>query len=74
MFLFSGIFRNSRLQYKTLNERFKDNYNLQINIKTLADEGIIFYSSNLNQQDDPDFVAVYVLDGKVSERFVHLTL
>lgn len=31
----------------------------------MADEGIIFYSSNLNQQDDPDFVAVYVFDGKV---------
>ncbi|EFN79905.1 laminin subunit alpha [Harpegnathos saltator] len=64
-----GIFRNSRLQYKMLNERFKDSYNFQINIKTLANDGIIFYSSNLNQQNDPDFVAVYVLDGEVHYKF-----
>ncbi|XP_014485447.1 PREDICTED: laminin subunit alpha isoform X2 [Dinoponera quadriceps] len=64
-----GIFRNSRLQYKTLNERFKDNYNFRINIKTVTNDGIIFYSSNLNQQDDPDFVAAYMLDGKVHYKF-----
>lgn len=44
--------------------RYKDDYDFQIDIKTMADDGIIFYTSDLNKQD---LIAVYVLDGKVNK-------
>jgi len=66
MTLFLGTARNSRLEYRTLNGRYKDDYDFQIDIKTMADDGIIFYASDLNKQD---LIAVYILDGKVRKYF-----
>jgi len=60
--LFLGIARNSRLEYRTLKGRYKDDYDFQINIQTMADDGIIFYASDFNRQD---LIAVYIMDGKV---------
>ncbi|EGI60824.1 PREDICTED: laminin subunit alpha [Acromyrmex echinatior] len=61
-----GTARNSRLEYRSLNGRYKDDYDFQIDIKTMADDGIIFYTSDLSKQD---LIAVYVLGGKVHYKF-----
>lgn len=63
---FLGTARNSRLEYRTLKGRYKDDYDFQIDIKTMADDGIIFYTSDLNKQD---LIAVYMLGGKVKNYF-----
>ncbi|XP_070151389.1 laminin subunit alpha [Polyergus mexicanus] len=57
-----GVAKNSRLEYRTLKGRYKDDYDFQMDIKTTADNGIIFYASGLN---NANLIAVYVLDGKV---------
>ncbi|XP_033329969.2 laminin subunit alpha [Megalopta genalis] len=61
-----GTARNSRLEYRSLNGRYKDNYDIQIDVKTIAEEGIIFYASDLN---DRNLIAVYVSDGKIHYKF-----
>lgn len=61
-----GTVRNSRLEYRSLRGRYKDDYNFQIDVKTLADDGIIFYAAKL---DSPDVIAVYLDDGKVNYKF-----
>jgi hypothetical protein len=67
--LLLGIARNSRLEYKTLKGRYKDDYDFQINIQTTSDNGIIFYASDFNRQD---LIAVYIIDGKVKQSFIYL--
>lgn len=62
---FSGTARNSRLEYRSLNGRYKNDYDFQIAIKTMADEGIIFYTSDLTNQN---LIAVYINEGKVKCR------
>jgi len=59
-----GTAKNSRLEYRTLNGRYKDDYDFQIDIKTTADEGIIFYTSDLNRKA---LIALYVSEGKVKK-------
>lgn len=57
-----GVAKNSRLEYRTLKGRYKDDYDFQIDIKTTAENGIIFYASGLN---NANLIAVYVQNGKV---------
>ena len=64
----AGTARNSRLEYRSLNGRYKNDYDFQIGIKTMADEGIIFYTSDLTNQN---LIAVYVSDGKVKYEISH---
>lgn len=61
-----GTARSSRLEYRSLNGRYKDDYDFQIVVKTEADEGIIFYTSDLVNQN---LIAVYISDGKVRRTF-----
>ncbi|XP_008557031.1 laminin subunit alpha [Microplitis demolitor] len=61
-----GTARNSRLEYGSLNGRYKDDYDLQIDLKTAADEGIIFYSSAITKNH---FIAVYIQGGRVHYSF-----
>lgn len=61
-----GTTRNSRLEYRTLNGRYKDDYDFQISIKTMANDGIIFYAADINKQD---LITVYMLDGKIHYKF-----
>lgn len=61
-----GTVRYSRLEYRTLRGRYKHDYDFQIDFKTLADDGIIFYSGDLNKQD---LIAVYVQDGRINYKF-----
>lgn len=61
-----GTARNSRLEYRTVKGRYKDDYDFQIDIQTAEDEGIIFYTSDLNKQD---LIAVYVLNGTIHYKF-----
>jgi len=63
---FLGVAKNSRLEYRTLKGRYKDDYDFQIDIKTIAENGIIFYASGLN---NANLIAVYVLKGKVTKYF-----
>lgn len=60
--IFPGTQENSRFEYNSLG-RYKDDYDFQIDIKTLAKEGIIFYSSDLNKRD---LIALYIKNGLVS--------
>ena len=61
-----GTARHSRLEYRSLGGRYKNDYDFQIDIKTLADEGIVFYSSDSTKQD---LIAVYIKDGRVNYKF-----
>ncbi|KAK0176557.1 hypothetical protein PV328_000678 [Microctonus aethiopoides] len=61
-----GTARHSRLEYKSLGGRYKHDYDFQIDIKTLSDSGIIFYSSDLNRQN---YIGVYIRDGRVHYTF-----
>ncbi|OAD58422.1 Laminin subunit alpha [Eufriesea mexicana] len=61
-----GTAINSRLEYRSLNGRYKDDYDFQIDVKTMADDGIIFYTSDLSNQN---LIAVYIKDGKVHYKF-----
>lgn len=63
---FLGVAKNSRLEYRTLKGRHKDDYDFQIDIKTTAENGIIFYASGLN---NGNLIAVYMLKGKVTKYF-----
>lgn len=58
----SGTAKGSRLEYSSLNGRYRDDYDFQIDLKTGTDEGIIFYASD---PYDQNLIAVYVMDGKV---------
>ncbi|XP_011495348.1 PREDICTED: laminin subunit alpha [Ceratosolen solmsi marchali] len=57
-----GTQENSRFEYNTLNGRYKDDYDFQIDIKTFANEGVVFYSSDLNRRD---LIALYIKNGLV---------
>lgn len=61
-----GTARHSRLEYRSLNGRYKHDYDFQIDLKTLIDEGIVFYSSDISLQN---FIAVYVQGGRVHYTF-----
>ncbi|KZC04676.1 Laminin subunit alpha, partial [Dufourea novaeangliae] len=61
-----GTAKNSRLEYRSLNGRYKNDYDFQIDVKTMADEGIIFYTSD---PDNQNLIAVYVSDGKLHYKF-----
>lgn len=61
-----GTARNSRLEYRSLNGRYKNDYDFQIDVKTMAEDGIIFYTSDLNNQN---LIAVYVNNGKLHYKF-----
>ncbi|CAL7933589.1 unnamed protein product [Xylocopa violacea] len=61
-----GTARNSRLEYRSLNGRYKNDYDFQISVRTMANEGIIFYTSD---QADQNLIAVYISDGKVHYTF-----
>ncbi|XP_017881365.1 laminin subunit alpha [Ceratina calcarata] len=61
-----GTKSNSRLEYKTVNGRYRNNYDFQIDIKTTAEKGIIFYTTDLANQS---LIAVYVNDGKLHYKF-----
>ncbi|KAH0550044.1 laminin subunit alpha [Cotesia glomerata] len=61
-----GTARYSRLEYGSLNGRYKNDYDLQIDLKTAADEGVIFYSSALTKNH---FIAVYIQGGRVHYSF-----
>ncbi|XP_066588247.1 laminin subunit alpha [Prorops nasuta] len=61
-----GTVRNSRLEYRSLTGTYKNKYDFQIDIKTLADEGIIFYGTDLTRLD---LIAVYVLEGRIHYKF-----
>lgn len=58
-----GTAPNSRYEYGTLNGRTRDDYDFQIDIKTIAEEGIVFYSTDLSKQE---LIALYIKDGLVS--------
>lgn len=49
-----------------MNGRYKDDYDFQIDIKTKAEDGIIFYTSDLNKKA---LIALYVSEGKVRKPF-----
>ncbi|XP_054012773.1 laminin subunit alpha [Hylaeus anthracinus] len=61
-----GTARNSRLEYRSLNGRYKNDYDFQIDVKTMAEDGIIFYTSDLDNQS---LIAVYVSGGKLHYKF-----
>ncbi|XP_047345121.1 laminin subunit alpha isoform X1 [Vespa velutina] len=61
-----GTTNNSRLEYRSLNGRYRDYYDFQINIKTMSDNGIVFFASDLSKQD---VIALYILDGKIHHKF-----
>ncbi|XP_015602424.1 laminin subunit alpha [Cephus cinctus] len=61
-----GTAKHSRLEYRTFNGRYKNQYDFQIDIKTMADDGIIFYSSDFTKQD---LIALYIEDGRVNYKF-----
>lgn len=60
----TGTQENSRFEFSSLNGRYKDEYDLQIDIQTLNAEGIVFYSSDLSKRD---LIAVFIQDGRVRE-------
>ncbi|KAJ8668735.1 hypothetical protein QAD02_010398 [Eretmocerus hayati] len=57
-----GTQADSRFEYSTLNGRHKDDFDFQIDLKTSANEGIIFYASGTNTRD---LIALYIKDGLV---------
>nr|XP_031828013.1 laminin subunit alpha isoform X2 [Nomia melanderi] len=61
-----GTARGSRLEYRSLNGRYRDGYDFQIDLKTGADEGIIFYTLDSYNQY---LIAVYVMNGKIHYKF-----
>ncbi|XP_014209765.1 laminin subunit alpha isoform X2 [Copidosoma floridanum] len=61
-----GTQKNSRFEYNTLNGRYKDEYDFQIDIKTLASEGIIFYSTDFTGSD---LIALFIKDSLVHYAF-----
>ncbi|KOC61553.1 Laminin subunit alpha [Habropoda laboriosa] len=61
-----GTARNSRLEYRSLNGRYRNDYDFQINVKTMAEEGIIFFTSDIS---DESMIALYVRDGKIHYTF-----
>ncbi|CAK9798131.1 Laminin subunit alpha [Anthophora quadrimaculata] len=61
-----GTARNSRLEYRSLNGRYKNDYDFQINVKTMANDGIIFFTSDIS---DESLIALYVSDGKIHYKF-----
>ncbi|XP_026299731.1 laminin subunit alpha [Apis mellifera] len=61
-----GTARNSRLEYRSLNGRYKNDYDFQIDIKTMADNGIIFYTADHTNQN---LIALYVNNGKLHYKF-----
>ncbi|XP_012267208.2 laminin subunit alpha [Athalia rosae] len=61
-----GTIKHSRIEYSSLRGRYMNDYDIQIDFKTLADQGIIFYSADLNKHD---LIAVYINKGKVHYKF-----
>ncbi|XP_015117099.1 laminin subunit alpha [Diachasma alloeum] len=61
-----GTAKNSRLEYRSLSGTYRDAYDFQIDLKTMADEGIVFYASELTRKS---FIAVYVMNGRVHHTF-----
>lgn len=57
------------MEYRSLNGRYRDDYDFQIDLKTGSDEGIIFYASDPYNQN---LIAVYVLDEKVKHSTISL--
>lgn len=54
--------KNSRLEYNNLRGNYRDGYAFQIDIKTMTDEGVIFYA---DQEDGNDLVALFMKNGQV---------
>lgn len=63
-----GTEDGSRFEYNSLNGRYRDDFDFQVEIKTLASEGIIFYGSDLVNGNN-DLIALYVQDGRVHYKF-----
>ncbi|XP_031783644.1 laminin subunit alpha [Nasonia vitripennis] len=57
-----GTAANSRYEYNTLNGRTRDDYDFQIDIKTIAEEGIVFYSTDISTRN---LIALYIKDGLI---------
>ncbi|XP_046433556.1 laminin subunit alpha [Neodiprion fabricii] len=61
-----GTKKNSRFEYNSLGGRYMNDYDIQIDFKTMENDGIIFYSAVLGKQD---LIAVYLKEGKVHYKF-----
>ncbi|PBC25348.1 Laminin subunit alpha [Apis cerana cerana] len=61
-----GTAKNSRLEYRSLNGRYKNDYDFQIDIKTMADNGIIFYTAD---HTNHNLIALYINNGKLHYKF-----
>ncbi|XP_029032401.2 laminin subunit alpha [Osmia bicornis bicornis] len=61
-----GIARNSLLEYRSLNGRYRNDYDFQIDVKTMAEEGIIFYTSD---HANENLIALYISDGRLHYTF-----
>lgn len=69
----AGAVRHSRLEYKApTDDRYKENFEFEIDVKTLASDGIIFYSAEPNKQD---LISIYLKNGKVmSNHFIKVSI
>lgn len=62
-----GTEKHSRFEYRSLEGTYANSYELQIEFKTLARDGVIFYSTDLNKRD---LIALYIKEGRVRENFL----
>ncbi|XP_051171945.1 laminin subunit alpha [Leptopilina boulardi] len=61
-----GTQKDSRREYSSINGRYKYDFDFQINIKTIEDEGLIFYASG---QNNDDLIALFIQHGRVNFKF-----
>ncbi|XP_034947491.1 laminin subunit alpha [Chelonus insularis] len=61
-----GTARHSRLEYRSLNGRYRNDFDFQIDLKTLDDEGIVFFSSD---SESNNLIAVYIQGGRIHYTF-----
>lgn len=63
-----GTEHGSRFEYSSLGGTYKDDYDFQIDIKTLATDAIIFYGSDI-ANNNTDIIALFLKDGYVHHSF-----
>ncbi|KAL7292410.1 hypothetical protein TKK_0013999 [Trichogramma kaykai] len=61
-----GTKPESRFEFSALGGRYKDSFAFQIDIKTLANEGVVFFGADFNKRD---LIALFIKDGLVHFTF-----
>uniref|UniRef100_A0A146MHL0 Laminin subunit alpha n=2 Tax=Lygus hesperus TaxID=30085 RepID=A0A146MHL0_LYGHE len=58
-----GASPSSRIEFVNLKPKIKHNYDFSIDVKTVASEGVVFFTANPRS---PDYISVFIKDGKVN--------